>query len=117
MNTIQKLIAVIASVVVACGYIIIADSNDHVGPRIVIGFVFGVGIGASMILRPDRFTKKHIAYIITPLLAALVIWMTIYETSKAMSTFIWALSYLALLVAFHLAGGDNTDRTTIIDSQ
>ena len=110
MKISRKLTAVAIGIVIASGFFLINDSHEHPGPRVVCGIIFGTGMAASMISRPDRITYRHIAFLVAPLLAALVTFTAIYEPQRVVPTFFWALIYIALQVAFLLAGRDEQNR-------
>ena len=82
------------------------------GPRMIIGMIFGCMIAGSLIARPDHYTRKHLMYLITPLLAALNVWMAIYEPTKALGTLIWSMLFVAVHIAYLAAGRNDSSKCT-----
>jgi hypothetical protein len=100
MKSLRKVIAIISGVIVLFGYVAVAGESGISAPRIFVGLLFGVAIAVSMIRHPERISRNHLSFVVAPLLAILIGWTAMYESSKVMQTIIWALFFLASQVAF-----------------
>ncbi|RYZ64809.1 MAG: hypothetical protein EOP09_15335 [Proteobacteria bacterium] len=99
MTKSRKAIAIASGVIFAFAHLAVSGTDDP-GPRLFVGGFFGFGIATSMIRRPERISRNHIAFIIVPLMATLVAWVAIYKPENLISTIIWSLFFLASQVAF-----------------
>ena len=106
MKSLHKVIAIVSGIIVVFGYVTIADESGISAPRIFVGLIFGVAIAVSMIRHPERISRNHLSFVVAPLLAILIGWTAMYESTRVIQTIIWALFFLASQVAFFVSASN-----------
>ncbi|MEO7099340.1 MAG: hypothetical protein ABI162_08255 [Luteolibacter sp.] len=103
MKNVRTAIAVVSGVLVPLGFVTVSGLTRIPIPTVLVGIIWGVAIAIPMIRRPESVTRKRVAWLVAPLIVALVAFVACYEPKGLIPTIVWALLFLSSQIAFLMA--------------
>lgn len=102
MKSARTSLAFASGLLLALGYVSAAEPDGWTVMRIMIGLMFGVCMATSMILWPERITRRLTCFAAAPLVAAFIVaHMARMETRpEVIVTVIAGLAFLGIQFAF-----------------
>lgn len=101
MKTARTYLAIVSGILAALGFAASSDHDQISAPRILVGLLMGSGMAISMIVRPERVSRKVTYFLVVPLLLALVIHEVRTGTrAEAIVTIAVSLAFLGVQLAF-----------------
>jgi hypothetical protein len=101
MKTARISLAVVSGILLALGY---TACSDHAGidqERIVAGLMFGAATAISMIVRPERVSRKLTYFLVAPLILALIVHEVRTGTrAEAIVTIAVGIAFVGVQLAF-----------------
>lgn len=109
MKAARTSLALVSGMILALGYASSDDDGWNV-IKIVIGLIFGAGLATSMILHPERITRKLSLFVIAPLILILLVYIASKGTlPEVITTTVVALAFLGVQFAFACIAAESAD--------